>query len=290
MPPRFITALQLRDRLATGTPTVLLDVRHLVGTDRQRGAYDAGHIPGAVYVELRDELAGPPSPGRGGRNPLPTAQVLQSNLRRWGVAADLPVVVYAGAGQPAAGRAWWVLTWAGVPGVRILAGGYEAWVDAGLPVSTATPVPTPTTFTIRPGCLREVALGEVPAHALRGQLVDVRPHADFDQGHIPNAINLPYTDLTDAAGLPLPARRLHALLAERGVDPGDTVALTCGGGVAAAWSAALFDEAGIRTALHVGSWSEWVAHNPVPRQQFTASCEPALNPPSGPAPPATGTA
>ena len=124
MRSRFITALQLRDLLTTDTSVVILDVRHMVGAERQRHSYDRGHIPGAVYVELRDELAGPPSPGRGGRNPLPTAEVLQSNLRRWGVTADARVVVYAGSGQPAAGRAWWVLTWAGISGAHILAGGY----------------------------------------------------------------------------------------------------------------------------------------------------------------------
>lgn len=262
MSPRFITAGQLSDLLATDAGVRVLDVRHQVGAERQRPAYEAGHIPGAVYVELRDLLAGPPTPGRGGRNPLPAPEVLQADLRDWGVAAHAPVVVYAGAGQPAAGRAWWVLRWAGVSEVRILAGGYEAWLAAGLPVSTALPRPARTDVVIRPGQLQEAVIEAVPGHALRGQLVDVRPRADHDEGHIPHAVNLPYTELTDATGLPLPAEHITARLGELGVDVGATVVLTCGGGVAAAWSAAILDEIGLTTALHVGSWSEWVQLHP----------------------------
>jgi len=263
MSSRFITAVQLRDWQAADPSLRILDVRHQVGAERQRRVYEAGHIPDAVYVELRDELAGPSTPGRGGRNPLPAVDVLQADLRRWGVAAHSLVVVYAGAGQPAAGRAWWVLNWAGVTNVRILAGGYEAWVEAGLPVSNSVPTPTPTTFTARQGRLQEATIGELPAYALRGQLVDVRPRADFELGHIPHAVNLPYTELTDIAGLPLPRERITSLLGGQGVDPHVIVVLTCGGGVAAAWSAAILDEAGVPTALHVGSWSEWIEHHPV---------------------------
>lgn len=258
---RFMTAPQLHALLGSDATVRVLDVRHMVGADRMRHVYEAGHIPGAVYVEMRDELAGPASAGRGGRNPLPQADALQSHLRRWGVGAESTVVVYAGVGQPAAGRAWWVLTWAGVP-VRILAGGYEAWVTAGFPVTTGTvtpetPTPPPSTRTVRPGQLPDVTVAEVPAYAQRGQLVDVRPRTDFEQGHIPGAVNLPYTGLTGTDDLPLAARDIQALLAAQGVDHDAPVALTCGGGVAAAWSAAILEDAGIRTVLHAGSWSEW---------------------------------
>lgn len=255
---RFISIGRLQSLAASDRPPLILDIRHQVGTERQRKAYEAGHVPGAVYVELRDELAGPPTPSRGGRNPLPAAAALQSNLRRWGVTGTSPTVVYAGRGQPAAGRAWWVLTWAGVADVHILAGGYEAWVDAGLPVVSTLPEPTPSAFVVSPGRLRDLSLSEALEYGLRGQLVDVRPRADFEDGHMPHAVNLPYGDLTDAGRFPLPTDRLRDLLAQRGVDVEAEVALTCGGGVAAAWCAAILDEIGVPTALHVGSWSEWV--------------------------------
>ena len=268
MPSHFIAPLQLQALLERDSSVRVLDVRHLVGADRMRHVYEAGHIPGAVYVEMRDDLAGPASTGRGGRNPLPQAEVLQTRLRHWGVAENSKVVVYAGSGQPAAGRAWWVLTWAGLPGVRILAGGYEAWVAAGLPVDAKLPTPLATTLIVRPGQLIDATLAEVPSFAQQGQLVDVRPSTDYEQGHIPQAVNLPYTVLTSADGLPLPVQEIHALLAAQGVDGNRPVALTCGGGVAAAWSSAILEEAGIRTALHAGSWSEWVAEQAATAQAY----------------------
>ena len=97
---------------------VLLDVRHGFPGGGQPDAYRAGHLPGARYVELRDELAGPKSP-TGARNPLPEPAAIEASLRRWGVSDGKRVVVYADADAPSAGRAWWVLTWAGVRDVRI---------------------------------------------------------------------------------------------------------------------------------------------------------------------------
>lgn len=258
MPARFITAKELHELQIADKSLVVLDVRHLVGQARMRDQYETGHIPGAIYVEMRDELAGPASPGRGGRNPLPKPETLQANLRLWGISANSSVVIYSGLGQPAAGRAWWVLTWAGIRGVRMLAGGYEAWVEAGLPVSKETPIPSPSEIVIHPGQLPDVTLSEVPWHAQRGQLVDVRPRVDFDLGHIPGAVNVPYTELSDSRGFPVAPGLLQSLFAGQGVDLKKTIALTCGGGVAAAWSAAILDAIGIPTALHAGSWSEWI--------------------------------
>lgn len=282
MPSRFLTAEQLHGLQLTDTSVVVLDVRHLVGHARMRDHYEAGHIPGAIYVEMRDQLAGPASPGRGGRNPLPSPDTLQADLRHWGIGPDSSVVIYSGAGQPAAGRAWWVLTWAGIPGVCILAGGYEAWVEAGYSVSQEIPSPTPSAITVNPGQLSEVTLPEVPAYAQRGQLVDVRPRSDFELGHIPGAVNIPYTDLSDAGGFPLAPESLARLFEGRGVNLGKTVALTCGGGVAAAWSSAILDEVGISTALHVGSWSEWMAsvQPPIPSSHLIAAAIPNPSPAS----------
>ena len=105
----LVTAEELRTRLDR---TVLLDVRWALGDDRGRERYLAGHLPGAVYVDLDTELADPPSP-RAGRHPLPSVQRLQSAARRWGVRTGAPVVAYDAGGGTAAARAWWLLRWAG---------------------------------------------------------------------------------------------------------------------------------------------------------------------------------
>ena len=120
---------------------MLVDVRWTLNGPPGRPVYEAGHLPGAVYVDLESELTthGPV----GGRHPLPDPEVFQRAVRRIGVSAATPVVVYDGATSLAASRLWWLLTDAGHPDVRVLDGGYAAWQAAGMPVETG-PGPTPT--------------------------------------------------------------------------------------------------------------------------------------------------
>ena len=119
---------------------VVLDVRWALTTANSpagRADYDAGHVPGAVFVDLDTELAAPP--GAGGRHPLPDPAVVQRLLRRAGVTQDCRIVVYDARESYAAARAWWVLRWLGIADVRVLDGGYAAWLGAGVPVSTDVP-------------------------------------------------------------------------------------------------------------------------------------------------------
>ena len=101
---------------------MLLDVRWALGDDCGRERYLAGHLPGAVFVDLETELAEPPDPGLG-RHPLPLLRRLRAVARRWGVRADRPVVAYDDSGGLAAARAWWLLRWGGLTDVRLLDGG-----------------------------------------------------------------------------------------------------------------------------------------------------------------------
>ncbi len=124
---------------------VVLDVRWVLTAGRTgddvgavgRPDYAAGHVPGAFFVDLDTELAAPA--GEGGRHPLPDPAVVERTLRRCGITASSRVVVYDARDSQAAARAWWVLRWMGVPDVRVLNGGYAAWVGADLPVSTVEP-------------------------------------------------------------------------------------------------------------------------------------------------------
>src|SRR5690349_12401794 len=128
----LISVDELRAALHPGasssTPTVL-DVRHRTGGPPGRKEYAAGHVPGAVYVDLDADLAAPP--GEGGRHPLPDVAVFEAAMRRCGVRGDVPVVVYDDGPATVAARAWWLLRWAGHPDVRVLDGGLRAWVAAG---------------------------------------------------------------------------------------------------------------------------------------------------------------
>jgi thiosulfate/3-mercaptopyruvate sulfurtransferase len=265
---------ELRDALAAGADVVLLDVRWALGDGRGRERYLAGHLPGAVYVDLATELAAPPSPAEG-RHPLPSVQSLQSAARRWGVSSGSRVVVYDAIAGTAAARAWWLLRWGGFgqPGdagsVTILDGGLAAWTAAGGLLEAGDVVPAPGDVELTPGHLP--VLDADAAAALPGAggvLLDARAAERFRgevepvdrvAGHVPGAVSLPATDLLDAEGWLLPAAVLTERLAALGVRPGAPVGVYCGSGVTAAHEVAALAEAGIEAALWPGSWSQWSA-------------------------------
>ena len=122
----LISATELEQLLNDGDPVTILDVRWQLAEPDGRAAYEHGHIPGAVYVSLDDELSDHAVTGRG-RHPLPSGRDLEAAARRWGVRHGVPVVVYDDWNRAGSARAWWVLTAAGIDGVRILDGGLPAW-------------------------------------------------------------------------------------------------------------------------------------------------------------------
>ena len=142
----IISAPELASDLAGPNPPVLLDVRWQLSVAKAAGAapfdgraeYAAGHIPGAVFVDLDSELAS--RPATGGRHPLPDLEVFGAAMRRAGVSAGTPVVVYDGGQGWAAARAWWLLRWTGHPDVRVLDGGLPSWEG---PLETDVPDAAP---------------------------------------------------------------------------------------------------------------------------------------------------
>lgn len=140
----IISASELASDLAGPNPPVLLDVRWQLSVAKAAGGppfdgraeYAAGHIPGAVYVDLDRELAGPA--GTGGRHPLPDLAEFGAAMRRAGVSSGTPVVVYDGGQGWAAARAWWLLRWTGHPDVRVLDGGLPSWQR---PLQSSVPGP-----------------------------------------------------------------------------------------------------------------------------------------------------
>ncbi len=259
------------DRLAAelhgGDPPTLLDVRWRLTGPPGRDDYAAGHLPGAVFVDLDTELCGPP--GAAGRHPLPDPAALQAALRAAGVRAGHPVVVYDGGDGMSAARAWWTLRWAGHPAVRLLHGGYPAWVAAGLPTSTEVPTPGPGDVTVRPGALPvlDAAGAARLAAADGGVLVDVRAAAryrgetepvDAVAGHVPGAVNLPATEYVAEGRFP-GADALRERFAAAGVAGDRPVGAYCGSGVTAAQAVLALHLAGRPdAALYVGSWSDWI--------------------------------
>lgn len=258
------------DTLATSltrdAPPTVLDVRWRLAGPPGRTDYAAGHLPGAVYLDLDEQLSGPPGPG--GRHPLPEPAALQRVLRAAGVRTGHPVVVYDDGDGLVAARTWWTLRWAGHAEVAVLDGGFQAWVHAGHPVTTAVPEPAPGDMTVRPGGLPVLDAAGTAKVAAEGVLLDVRTPAryrgevepvDPKAGHIPGAVNLPTTEHTDPDGRFRPAEKLWERFAEAGVDDGVRVGAYCGSGVTAAHTVLALHLAGRPDAeLYVGSWSHWV--------------------------------
>ena len=254
----------LATRMASSKPPVILDVRWKLGDDRGHDHHREGHIPGAVYVDLDTELAGPADP-RAGRHPLPDIDVLQEAARRWGIDPDSTVVAYDDNGNQSAARAWWLLRWAGLRDVRLLDGGLRAWMEAGHDLRTGDETPlTPGTVTLRPGTLPTVDADGVAA--FRGTLLDARAGEryrgeaepiDLRAGHIPGALSAPTADNVDATGRFLHPDELRTRFAALGVDPAAPTAVYCGSGVTAAHAIAALAIAGIDADLYPGSWSQW---------------------------------
>jgi thiosulfate/3-mercaptopyruvate sulfurtransferase len=271
----LITVTELAAVIEAGDPLSVLDVRWRVDEPDGRPAYLEGHIRGAVYVSLDDELSDHTLTGRG-RHPLPSGRRLQATARQWGIRDDSLVVVYDDWNRAGSARAWWVLTAAGLPNVRILDGGLAAWRSAGQDVDTGSVEPAPGNVTVphddlyagsRPTLTAEqagagsVALLDARApERFRGDVEPLDPVA----GHIPGAQNLPSTAVLASDGTFLGDYALRQLLTDRGIDPDAPVGAYCGSGVTASVTIAALAAMGRDAALFPGSWSQWSSDSTLP--------------------------
>lgn len=259
----------LKDRLDgadhTGRQTVVLDVRWALGDPHGRDHYLAEHLPGAVFVDLATELAGPADPSRG-RHPLPTLEQFQASVRSWGVRSGDVVVVYDDSGNQAAARLWWMLRNAGLPDVYLLDGGLAAWRDAGFGVESGERQAAPGDVVLTGSAMPVIDASEAASWARRGLLLDARAveryRGDFEPvdpraGHIPGAVSAPTTGNLAADGRFLSRAALRERFAGLGVRADVPTAVYCGSGVTAAHEVAALEIAGFPAALYPGSFSEW---------------------------------
>jgi thiosulfate/3-mercaptopyruvate sulfurtransferase len=233
-------------------------------------AWRAGHIPGAVHVDLERDLSAPVT-GTSGRHPLPSPDAFAATAARLGIGDDMRVACYdAGSGAFAA-RLWWMLRWLGHDAVAVLDGGFAAWTAEGRPVSTeAPPRRRQAPFVPRPRPAMLVDAAGVAAALGQGEtLVDVRGAERFAgtvepidavAGHVPGAVNLPYLENLDAAGRFRPPAELAEHWRSRaGATAGRAPICMCGSGVTACQGLLALEAAGVPGGrLYAGSWSEWI--------------------------------
>jgi len=250
---------------------VIVDCRFdLAAPGAGREAYRAGHLPGAYYAHLDEDLSGPVGP-RTGRHPLPGPEVLARRFSAWGIGAASQVVAYDDRGGAFAARLWWLLRWLGHEAAAVLDGGWAAWRRRGYPLDTRVPEPARGDFVPRPREGWCLDAGQVAGAVAEGGavLVDAREgprfrgeHEPIDPvaGHIPGAVNLPFAGNLDEQGRFLePAalrRRLEGALA--GAPAAESIHM-CGSGVTACHNLLAMAAAGLEGGrLYAGSWSEWI--------------------------------
>ena len=251
--------------------TIVIDCRFRL-TEPAAGfsAYREGHIPGARYAHLDNDLAAKPGPSDG-RHPLPHPERLAATLGAWGVQCSSFVVAYDDASGAIAARLWWLLRWLGHEHVAVLDGGLDAWLAAGQPLETAPPDWQATHYvsnTVHDDWVVHTdAIGRcLDSGAL---LLDARSDARFRgveepidpiAGHVPGAHNLPFTALLAADGTLLKAEALNnALTRTIGTREGEEIIAMCGSGVTACHLLLALDAAGRQGGrLYAGSWSEWI--------------------------------
>lgn len=272
----LISTTALAELLDSPYRPVLLDVRWRLGGPPGRRDYEAGHIPGAVFLDLDTELAARPGVDAGpeaGRHPLPDPAALQATLRAAGVRTGRLVVVYDAADGSVAARAWWLLRWAGHREVTVLDGGFTGWTGEGRPSSTAEPTPSAGDIEVRPHAMPVLDADGAAELATSGTLLDARAPeryagevepVDPRAGHIPGARNAPFAGHIGPDGRWKSPTELVKHFAECGVVDGTAIGVYCGSGVTASSVMLALEHAGISTpehpaSLYPASWSGWSA-------------------------------
>jgi thiosulfate/3-mercaptopyruvate sulfurtransferase len=234
-----------------------------------REQYLAGHIPGAVYASLSQDLSAPPS-GTNGRHPLPCAEDMEATFGRLGIASGAQVAIYDQDAGSYASRLWWMLRYMGHEAAAVVDGGWAAWVRERRATRAGEETKPAAAFRGERRKELRVLVGEV--ERMLGDptvlLVDARGPERFEgasepldrtPGHIPGAVNHFYRRNVTEEGVMLPPDELRRRFADTlgGRSP-DRVVMYCGSGVTACHNLLAMEHAGLRgTKLYAGSWSEW---------------------------------
>lgn len=256
--------------LLNSSDIVLIDARAGINAEEN---YKSEHLKGARYVDLNRDLATIDcNPANGGRHPLPSLEKFSKVLSKLGILPSSHVIVYDDKnGSNAAARFWWMLRSIGHEKVQVLNGGLQAAVKAGFPLSSETTAFEETSsYSITEWKLATANIGEVEEARINSEniVIDVRDKNRFNgltepmdliAGHIPGAVNVPFSENLDENGFYHSPQILKEKYTEvLGNTKAENIIVHCGSGVTACHTLLALDYAGIEIPkLYVGSWSEW---------------------------------
>jgi len=233
-------------------------------------AYQQGHIPGARYVHLDNDMSSQVT-ATSGRHPLPDVKLFSEKLSGWGVDSSKQVVVYDDSFGSMAVKMWWLLRWLGHNNVALLDGGLPKWIKQKLPLTTELPKVVPAVFVpqLQDDMVADADEVDKARQEHCSAVIDARPEQRFSgerepldkvAGHIPGSINWVFEENLDFDGTYLPSDELREAYLKilHGVNPGNVIH-TCGSGVTACHNMLAMEIAGLPGGrLYAGSWSQWI--------------------------------
>lgn len=255
----------------------IVDLRWYLDPSRKgRDAYAAGHVPGAVFLDVDTDLSAPGGRRGGplGRHPWPAPEQVSRVIGGAGIGAGTCVVAYDDQAGAVAARLWYLLRAYGHDEVAVLDGGIVKWVAEGRPIDGIVPSLRPADFVPRPRegwVLDKAAMKALPSSGLvldaraseryRGEIEPVDPRA----GHIPGARSAPFGENLTGDPVPVfrPADALRAQYAALGADREEPI-VYCGSGVTACHDLLALHLSGLKGRLYGGSWSEWCVDPEMP--------------------------
>ena len=275
----LINPEQLKKLRSTNNDSVVFDCRHdLADSNFGKNQYALGHIPGAYFAHLDEDLSGAKT-GKNGRHPLPDQAIFLSWLAEHGVSDKSQIVCYDDTGGMFAARLWWMCRWVGIESVAVLDGGWTAWLDAGGDSKNDVSAKRSAVLTLRPSLVSVINTEQVQENLThpRFKLMDARAPERFSgqqdpidpvAGHIPGAINHFFKlNLQDNGRFKSRAQLREQFQALLSNNTSPNFVMSCGSGVTACHNILAFELAGLGNApLYAGSWSEWCSNSDRPTE------------------------